>query len=293
MFEELLLSTLRLSIPLVFAAYGGLLSERSGIANIALESYLLFSAFVAAAVTSLTSSLAIGVVSGLLASGFVGAMFGAVTIYGRGDQIVIGTAFNLLAAGLIPVFCRSLFDVTGATPSLPLDSRFQNPWGFVIMAFAIGGTLHWLLYKSRFGLRVWAAGENPLSIHTQGVSVNDVRMKAVILGAIIAGLGGVFMSLALASGYVRNMSAGRGFIALAALIFGGWRPIPALLACLLFGFTDALQILLQGHEAGKAIPNQFVQIIPYVVTIGILVFYSGKMRAPKALNQDLSELAEN
>lgn len=293
MFEDLLLSTLRLSIPLIFAAYGGLLSERSGIANIALESYLLFSAFVAASVTAITSNLILGVAAGVLASGVVGALFAAISIYGRGDQIVIGTAFNLMAAGLIPVFCRSLFDVTGATPSLPLNLRFQNPWGFVFLAFGIAGALHWMIYKSRFGLRIWAAGENPLSIHTQGVSVNWVRMKAVTLGAMIAGLGGVFMSLALASGFVRNMSAGRGFIALAALIFGGWRPVPALLACLLFGFTDALQIYLQGQDSGIAIPNQFVQIIPYLVTLGILVFYSGKMKAPKALNQDLSELAEN
>lgn len=288
MIEEILLSTLRLSVPLIFAALGGMMSERSGIANIALEANLLFSAFFAAATTALTGELWIGALSGVMASMVVGLIFAATCLWGRGDQIVIGTAFNLLAVGLIPVITKALFDVTGSTPALSAENTFSQPWIFFAFALVAVASYEFLFRRTRHGLRIKAAGENPLSLVTQGVSYKMVRLRAVVEGSILTGIGGVYLSLCQGSGYVREMSAGRGFIALAALIFGAWKPLPTLLACLFFALTDAIQMQLQGQKIGDVtIPNQFVQIIPYFATLVVLVVYARKISAPKAINRDL------
>ena len=148
-------------------------------------------------------------------------------------------------------------------------------------------SLQFLFRRTRHGLRIWAAGENPGALITQGVNHKLVRLRAVIEGSLIAGIGGIYLSLCQGSGYVREMAAGRGFIALAALIFGAWKPIPTVLACLFFAFTDAGQMLLQGQKIdGVVVPNQFVQIMPYVATLIVLVFFSRKISAPKAINQN-------
>jgi ABC-type uncharacterized transport system permease subunit len=288
MIEEILLSTLRLSVPLIFAAYGGLLSERSGIANIALEALLLFSAFSAAAVASLSGQLWLGVAAGLLTSTLVGVSFAAVCIWGRGDQIVIGTAFNLLAIGMIPVITKGTFGVTGSTPSLSAELTFDQPSAFFVIAVLLLAGLEFLFRFTRHGLRLSAAGQNPAALVTQGVNHNLVRLRAVAEGSFIAGIGGVYLSLCQGSGYIRDMSAGRGFIALAALIFGAWKPLPTFIACLFFALTDAIQILLQGKSiAGIIVPNQFIQIIPYAATLFVLIFYARRMAAPAAINRDL------
>lgn len=284
MLEDALMGTIRLSIPLLFAAYGGMLCERSGVANIALEGLLLFSAFAAAAATHLAGSTEFGILAGLLTAGSVGCLFGVACIYGRADQIVVGTAFNLLAMGLIPVLCRALFNVTGSTPALAFDLRLTDPLYFAALAVALAAAYLFLFSRTRHGLRLIAAGENPFALSTQGVSFKSVRLRAVIEGSIICGIGGVYMSLCQGSGYIRNMSAGRGYIALAALIFGAWRPIPTMAACLFFGFTDFIQMHLQG--SGLGLPNQFVQITPYVMTLLTLALMSGRMRAPAAINQN-------
>lgn len=285
--DELLLSTLRLSLPLLFAAYGALLSERSGVANIALEAYLLFSAFAAAAVTALTQSLAMGVAAGIGTAALVGLLFALICLWGRGDQIVIGTGFNLLAAGLIPLMSKALFDSTGATPQLSIDSRFTHPWGFVAIAAVCVGAYVYLFRSTRHGLRITAAGENPQALITQGVSARGVRLRAVVEGAVVAGIGGVYLSLGQGSGYIRDMAAGRGFIALAALIFGAWKPVPTLLACLFFALTDAIQMQLQGRSwGGVAIPNQFIQILPYLATLLVLVIFARRISAPRAVNRE-------
>lgn len=286
MIWDILLSTLRLSVPILFAAYGGMLSERSGIANIALESNLLFSAFAGAAVTALSGSLALGVIAGLGTSALVAGCFAGVCIWGRGDQIVIGTAFNLLAMGFIPVVNKSLFGATGATPSLSAAQTFHHSWTFFVLAAVVAGGLAYLFSSTRHGLRILAAGENPSALLTQGVDYKWVRLRAVVEGGVIAGLGGVYLSLCQGSGFVREMSAGRGFIALAALIFGGWKPWPTFLACLFFALTDAIQIQMQGKRIGDwTVPNQFVQILPYVVTLLVLIFYARKIAAPSAINR--------
>jgi general nucleoside transport system permease protein len=284
MFDDVIMGTLRLSIPLFFAAYGGMLCERSGIANIGLEGLLLFSAFTSAAVTSATGNLAIGIAAGLITAGIVGALFAATCIWGRADQIVAGTAFNFLAAGLIPVIGRASFHVTGSTPALPFDLRLHEPLYFVGFALVLVLLYSFLFARTRHGLRLIAAGENPLSLSAQGVSFRLVRLRAVVEGSCVVGLGGIYMSMCQGSSYIRNMSAGRGYIALAALIFGGWRPVPTMIACVFFGLTDFIQMQLQGSQ----LPNQFVQITPYVMTLLTLALLSGRMKAPHAINQDIT-----
>ncbi len=284
---DLSMSTFRLAVPLVFAAYGGLLSERSGIANIALEAYLLASAFSAATVTTLTGSLVLGTAAGIFAAALVGLFFAVTCIWGKGDQIVIGTAFNFLAAGLIPVLTKGLFGVTGSTPAIAIEQRYSEPLWFLLIAVLLTVVLYVLFAQTKHGIRITAAGENPTALETQGVSFRLVRLRAVVEGAALAGLGGVYLSLCQGSGYVRDMAAGRGFIALAALIFGAWKPIPTFLACLFFGMTDAIQMQLQGqHVGGFEVPNQFVQMIPYAATLFVLVVFARKISAPAAINSD-------
>ncbi len=286
--SDLLLSSVRLSVPLIFAAYGGMMSERSGVANIALESYLLFSAFAAAAATSLFASLWMGVLFGLIAAGLIGLLFALICVYGRGDQVVIGTAFNLLAVGSIPILNKTLFGITGSTPALSMQLRFTEPLIFFGLSILVVVFLEFLFRKTRHGLRVTACGENPMALETQGVSYKKLRVRAVVEGSLIAGIGGIYLSLCQGSAYVREMSAGRGFIALAALILGGWKPIPTFLACLFFAATDAVQIQLQGKAiAGFQIPNSLVQISPYLITLLLLMFSSRKVLAPRAINRHL------
>lgn len=284
---DLLQSTIRMSIPLLFAAYGGMLSERSGVANIALEACLLFAAFAGGAVTALSGSLILGCVIGVLASGLMAGLFAFFCIWGRGDQIVIGTAFNLLAIGLIPVLCKALFSNTGSTPTLSGSLSLHAVWPFAFAAVVMLFGFEFLFRRTRHGLRISAAGENPDALFTQGVNVRLLRLRAVVEGGLLTGIGGIYLSLCQGSGYVREMSAGRGFIALAALIFGGWRPLPTFLACLFFALTDAIQMQLQGKQIGDIkVPNEFVQIIPYVVTILVLMLYSRKISAPAAINRN-------
>jgi len=283
---DIIFSAGRLSIPILFAAYGGLLSERSGIANIALEGCLMFSAFAAATTVALSGSLSLGVVAGILASSLLSGLFAAVCIWGRGDQIVMGIGINLLVLGLIPVVNHALFGVTGSTPNLPATLTFHAVWPFFVLAIAMGLGLEFLVSETRLGLRIVAAGENPAALITQGLSSRQVQLKAVVVGGLLTGVGGLYLSLCQGSGYVREMSAGRGFIALAAIILGGWKPIPTFFAAIFFALCDALQIQLQGKQWGEwTFPNQLVQILPYVITLVVLAFYTRKMVPPAAINR--------
>jgi len=283
---ELALAGLRLAIPLIFAAYGGLFSERSGVANIALEAYLLAGAFGSAAVTALTHSTSLGIVAGILSSIAVGSVFAFVCIQGKADQIVAGTALNMLMTGLLPVFSRSLFGVSGATPSLSVDLRFDNWMIFAALSMIAAVCTIYIFKETVFGLRVSAAGENPSALTTNGVDVNRMRWRAILVGAAIAGLGGIYISMVQGSGFSRNMSAGRGYIALAAIILGRWRPLPVLFACIFFGYADSAQMLMQGVSiGGEPLPNQFVQILPYIATLVLLAGVGGKVQPPRAINR--------
>jgi len=282
MILQLLHSTLRLSTPLIFAALGGMFSERSGVINIALEGMMLLGAFGAAVGTYATHSPWLGSACGLGAGILLAALYGLFVIRLRANQIVAGVAINMLALGLTPFLCKILYDVTGSTPAISINERFQSAplylcWILVAISFV------WMNHTPA-GLWVGFAGEHPEALDAAGIRVNRVRWLAVLASGALAGLGGATLSSFLSSSFSRNMTGGRGFMALAALIFGKWKPVPTALACLLFGFADAVQIRLQGVSlGGTKIPVQFIQILPYVVTILILAGFVGRSRAPKAL----------
>lgn len=282
MIGQLLESTARVSTPLIFAALGGLLSERSGVVNIALEGLMLLGAFGAAVGTLATHSPWLGSACGAGAAVLLAALYGLFAIRLRANQIVAGMAINMLALGLTPFLCKVLYDVTGSTPAIPIGERFRiaplyGGWMLVAACWV------WLKHTPA-GLWASFAGEHPEALETAGVRVNRVRWAAVLASGALAGMGGASLSVYLASSFSRNMTAGRGFIALAALIFGKWKPLPTALACLLFGFADAVQIRLQGVTLfGTTIPVQFIQILPYLATILVLAGFVGRSRAPKAL----------
>lgn len=276
-------STLRVSTPLIFAALGGVVSERSGIVNIALEGMMLVGAFAAAAAASGSHSPWVGVLAGGGAGMALAAVYALFVIRWRSDQIVAGTAINLLAAGVTPFLTKILYGSTTATPSLPMDLRLGTSptWIALVLAIAVWA---WMRYLPS-GLWVRFAGEHPAALAASGIRVNRVRWAAVIASGLLAGLGGAALSISLASSFSRGMTAGRGFMALAALIFGKWRPLPAAAACLLFGFADAVQIRLQGIVlwGTEPVPVQFIQILPYLITVVVLAGWVGRSRAPKAL----------
>ena len=282
MLAQLFASTLRVSTPLIFAALGGMFSERSGVVNIALEGMMLLGAFGAAVGTLVTHSPWLGSACGMGAGILLAALYGLFAIRLRANQIVAGTAINMLALGLTPFLCKILYDVTGSTPPIPIDQRFQAAplylsWILVLVCWV------WMK-RTPSGLWISFAGEHPEALNAAGIRVNRVRWLAVLISGALAGMGGASLSIFLSSSFSRNMTAGRGFMALAALIFGKWKPVPTAIACLLFGFAEAVQIRLQGVSlwGSKPIPVQFIQILPYLVTILVLAGFVGHSRAPKA-----------
>lgn len=284
-FLELLLSTLRVATPLLFAAQAGLLVERSGVIHIALEGCLLVGAFSAAVASHYFHSPWIAAGVAMIVTALFSLIYGFFAILLRADQIVSATAMNFLAFGLVPLFCKMFFDVTGSTPQLELADRFSVQPFYV--AFVTVIIVYGLLKYTRFGLQLTAAGEKPEALATAGINVGWVRMKAMFLSGLIVGFGGATLSLFLSSSFSKGMTAGRGFMALAALIFGKWKPIPTLFACLFFGLTEALQIRIEGTQLSQILPLQLIQVLPYFVTIVILSGFIGKSRAPTAIGRPL------
>ena len=293
----LIASTLRLSTPLIFAALGGLWSERAGVINIALEGMMLAGAFSAAAVTALTGNAWVGVGAALLAGLMVAWIHASATITWRADQVVSGTAINLLLLGIPALLSGAIFGSTGATPQLPKDqvlpdliffdpqsspilASIFNQKPLVYLAFLLLAGTAYLLARTSFGLRLRAVGENPEAADTAGVSVKRIRYAGVLLSGGLAALGGAYLSIGQNSLFTRNMTAGRGFIALAALIFGKWSPGGAVLACLLFGLAEAVAIRMEGTVD---LPTQFVQMIPYLLTIVALAGLIRRATPPRAL----------
>ena len=278
-----LASTVRQATPLLLAATGGLYSERSGVINIALEGLMLAGAFTAAAVTHYTGSSWAGLLAGALAGVAVASVHAVACIRFRADQVVSGTAINILMIGVPALVSGAVFLSTGSTPQIPKEDVM--PWTPVVIAFLMVPVTWYVLNRTPFGLRLRAVGEHPEAADAAGVSVNRMRYAGVLLSGALAGVGGAYLSTGQSSLFTRNMTSGRGFIALAALIFGKWRPVPTMLACLLFGFTEALSTQLQGVKisGGEEIPVQFIQMIPYVLTIVVLAGFVGHSRAPRAL----------
>ena len=274
----LLFSAIRLATPLLLAALGGLFSERSGVINIGLEGLMLSGAFTAAVVTHYSGNPWVGLLAAILAGIGVALIHAVACIRYRADQVVSGTAINILFLGVPALLSGAMFASTGATPQVPKEQLL--PLAPIILAFALVPVTWWVLNRTPFGLRLRAVGENPEAADTAGVNVARIRYAGVLLSGALAAIGGAYLSIGQSSLFTRNMTAGRGFIALAALIFGKWRPVQTMLACLLFGVAEALSIQMQGVSQ---IPVQFIQIIPYVLTIVVLAGFIGHSRAPRAL----------
>ena len=305
---QILDSTVRLSTPLLLACLAGLFSERAGVFDIGLEGKMLMAAFASAAFAAISGSVWIGLLAGIGASLLLAAIHGVASITFRGNQLISGVAINFLASGLTILLGQNWFGLGGRTPALVGDARFSEitlPFAvalkdvpvigpiyhdlisghsiLVYVALALVPASAWLLYRTRFGLRLRAVGENPAAVDTAGVSVTGIRYAAVAIAGVLCGLAGSYLAIALAAGFGKEMTAGKGFIALAALIFAKWRPWYALTACLLFGFLDAISIRFQNIDVGfMVIPVQFTSALPYILTVVILAGFVGKAIPPRA-----------
>ncbi|MDY0062856.1 MAG: ABC transporter permease [Myxococcota bacterium] len=284
----------RISVPYVLAALGGTFSERGGVTNIALEGILLASAFLFVLGSYLGGHAAVGLVCGLAGGVGTAALLGAMAVTWRADPIVSGVAINLLALGGTKFFLKLVWDSSSNSSRVaaiePL-ARGEGDLGallelathplIVATALLVGGSTL-LLFRTRFGLRLRACGEHPAAAASLGIAVRRIRWTGVLLSGLLGGLGGVWLA-SNQHQFTDNMSNGRGYIALAAVIFGRWHPAYAALACLLFGTAEAVQILLQGQ--GHGVPTQLLQALPYLLTIVTVVGFMGRARPPAALGK--------
>jgi general nucleoside transport system permease protein len=301
-------STLRVSTPLILCALAGTMSERAGVIDLGLEGKMLATAFTAAATAAASGSLVLAFGAAMAVGLALSMLHGYACVSHRGDQVVMGMAINMTAAGLTVVLGIAWFSQGGQTPALPDAVRLQRWLGgvgealqglplagpavaalfghtaLVYLAFVLVAGVWWLQYRTRLGLRLRAAGENPAMVDAAGVSVLGLRYLALAVNGLLASLAGCYLVLALNPQFIPNMTAGRGFMALAAMIFGKWHPVGALAACLLFGFLDAVSIQLQGAAiGGVTVPVQAIQALPYVLTVVLLAGFIGSAHAPKAL----------
>lgn len=274
-----IVSVFRLSVPYALAALGGVMSERSGVVNIALEGKMLLGAFAAAVVAHLTGSVGVGALGGVLAGIAVGALYALCVIRMRANQIVIGVAINLLALALSAYLLGLVFGSTSNSPRTPgLGADLATNPLFWLSLILVGAT-HYLVFRTRYGLRLRAVGEHPEAAETLGVSVERTRWIAVLAAGALSGLAGSWLALANEQ-FVADMVNGRGYKALAAVIMGAWRPAAAAAACLLFGLADALKSELQAAAIG--VPNELLDAFPYVLAIIVVCGFIGRVRAPAA-----------
>ena len=306
----LLASTLRVSTPLILCALASCLSERSGVIDLGLEGKMLLTAFTAGAAAAVFGSLALALLLAIAVGVALSMLHGYACVSHRGDQVVMGMAITMTAAGLTVVLGIAWFHQGGQTPPLP-DAVRLSPWfagvaaalhdawaplavlaiallghnGMVYLALLLVPAVWWLLARTRFGLRLRAAGENPAMVDAAGLSVQRLRYAALGLNGVLCALAGSYLVLAQNPSFIPHMTAGRGYMALAAMIFGKWQPVGALWACLLFGFLDASAIRLQGQPLPLIgpVPVQAIQALPYVLTVVLLAGFIGRARAPKAL----------
>jgi simple sugar transport system permease protein len=283
-FSNWILPTLRVSTPLIFAALGGMWCERSGVIQIGLEGFMLVGSFFGAVTTLYFNSPYLGLFAAALSGAVLSLLYGISVLKFKSNQIVAGTAINLFALGVPPFLSKLWFDSTGSTPPIPGEAQFRMA-PLVFMGIAVALSV-FVFYSTRFGLRLRFAGEHPEALKSAGVPVMTKRWQGVVLSGTLAGIAGGTLSTYLSSSFIRNMSAGRGFIALAAVILGKWRPVETVFACLLFGLTEQIQIRLQGVKvfgSEEPVPVQWIQILPYLITILVLAFAVGRSRAPRAL----------
>jgi simple sugar transport system permease protein len=281
---DVLTATIFAATPLLLAALGGLCSERGGVVNIALEGIMLFGAFAAAAATLATGSPVLGILAGMSVGAAVAALHGLFSIYLRADQVISGIAVNLLAASGTVLLLKLLYGTKGSSPQLGELDLFGVPLTvfLTVLAFAAVPLVWFLLYRTRFGLRLRACGETPEAADATGIGVHRYRMAGVVLSGVLAGLAGVFLVM-IAGSFAKNMSAGRGYIALAALVFGRWRPVPVAIGCLVFALGRGVQDVL---ELKMGIPPQLSEMMPYALTLLVLAAWPlirrGKMAEPPA-----------
>ena len=302
-------STLRLAAPLILAALAGLFAERSGVIDIGLEGKMLAAAFASAATAVVMGSAWLGLLAGVVVSVLLALLHGFACITHRGNQVVSGLAINILVSGLTIILGVAWFQQGGQTPTLGADARFGAitlPFADVLadvpvvgavysellsghnllvyVAFACVPLAWWVIYRTRFGLRLRAVGENPAAVDTAGISVTALRYEAMVICGVLCGIAGTYLSTAHGAAFVRDMTAGKGYIALAAMIFGKWRPVPAMFACLLFGFLDAVAARLQGVSVPGIgeISVQFIEALPYLLTVILLAGFIGRALAPRA-----------
>ncbi len=298
-----LLQTLRIATPYLFAASGGVISERAGIIALSLEGFMLTGAFCATLGSFYFGSPWIGLICGVAGGVLAAALHAVATIRYRGDQVVVGIAVNLLVTGATRFFLRLAFDSSSNSPRVDgfdwlqnsaeggeraaeaggLLTSLANP--LVLIGLVILPVVGWLLYRTPFGLRVRSVGEKPEAAASVGINVARVRWISVLVAGGLAAMGGAYLSLEQHQ-FTDNMTAGRGFIALAAVIFGGWEPKRVLIACLLFAAAEAFQIRLQGLQL---IPSQFVEMIPYVLTVVAVAGVFGRSRQPGALGKAIAD----
>jgi simple sugar transport system permease protein len=297
-FLAFILTALRLATPLSFAALGGYCSERSGTINIALEGMMLMGAFTAAATAHATHSAAAGLAAGMAGAALLAALHGLLCIRFGADQIISGMAVNFLAIGVPPVASKALYDMSGGTPMLAAGERVPHIAGLspLLLLAVVCTVALWAAHRhSRLGQYLRFAGEHPEALQSQGISVARVRWAGVLLAGVLCGLAGAYLSIDHGGGFARNMTAGRGYIALAALIIGRWTPVGAAVAALVFGAVEASQILLQGASLGEShtVPVQWIQMIPYIATLAILAGLAGgrfgRTRPPSALGMPLNQ----
>lgn len=306
---QILDSTLRLATPLLLACLAGLYSERAGIFDIGLEGKMLMAAMASASVAFFTGSAWIGALAGIGGAMLFALVHGLASITFRGNQLISGVALNFVASGITVLIAQDLFGQGGRTAALEGGARFSPidlPLADSLAGVPLFGPLYaqvisghsalvyialllvpiswWVLYRTRFGLRLRAVGENPAAVDTAGVSVKGLRFSAVMITGVLCGLAGAYMASGLQAGFGREMTAGRGYIALAALIFAKWRPWSALWACLLFGFFQALALRPDVVEgvAGVKVPVSLLDALPYILTVIVLAGLVGKAIPPRA-----------
>ncbi len=307
----LLAATIRVATPLLLAALAAMYSERAGVIDLGLEGKMLGAAFAAASVSAVSGSAWLGLGAGIATGVLLALVIGFACISHRGNQVVAGVAVTLMVVGLAPTLGLAWFNLGGQTP--PLNDAAQRfvglawPWSaaareqpmpgllyaellsghnvVVYLAAALVPCSAWVLHRTRFGLRLRAVGENPHAVDTAGISVNRLRYGAVIISGVLCGVAGTYLSTAASAGFQRDMTAGKGYLALAAVIFGKWKPYPTLFACLLFAFTDALAARLQGVALPLigVIPVQFILALPYALTVLLLAGFVGQAIAPRAI----------
>lgn len=305
---QVLDSTIRLSTPLLLACLAGLFSERAGVFDIGLEGKMLFAAFFSAAVAAFTGNAWLGLMAGIGASLALSAVHGLASITFRGNQLISGVALNFLASGLTVLIAQTWFKQGGKTPTLDDGARFGEitlPFAETLSGVPVIGPIYaelisghailvyvalacvpmtwWVLYRTRFGLRLRAVGEAPDAVDTAGVSVVRLRFTAVAICGILCGIAGAYLATSLQPFFSKEMTAGRGFIALAALIFAKWRPWYALITCLLFGLLQAVALRFQNIDLGAfTVPVQVMDALPYILTVVILAGFVGKAIPPRA-----------